>query len=151
MKDFILIAVAIILAIALGVFITLYYSKEEVKPPELIYVPGEPQIEYRDTTIYLWKEKPVESKGDTLYSDFDSTFVSLGDTISLGAIVEIYKDTVWWTVDIEHKHTEKYRVDTIKVPYETVVQVPIEIGGLDFLSYILGISTAILIWIITLL
>lgn len=150
MKDYILIAVAVILAITLGVFITLYLSKEVVKPPEPIYIPGEPQIEYRDTIIYLWKEKPVESKGDTLYSNFDSTFVSLGDTISIGAIVEIYNDTARWFVDIEHKHTERFQIDTIKIPYETIVQIPIETGSLDFLSYVLGIGTAILIWILTL-
>ena len=150
MSNSILIAVAILLAIALGVFAGLYFKKPQIVETP-IYVPGEPQIEYRDTTIYLWKEKPVESKGDTLYSDFDSTFVSFDDTISIGAIVEFIDTVAWWTIDIEHRHTEKYQVDTVKIPYETIVEIPVEVNKLNFLSYTLGIGTAILIWILTLL
>ena len=88
-------------------------ARQEVlsKPP--VVLEGDTIYIYKTKTKYIEVEKPVEVVGDVKITKFDTTYQSLGDTISINAVVEI-DSIAQWFMNIEHKHTETFRVDTLK-------------------------------------
>jgi hypothetical protein len=152
-----IIGILILIPIALHFF---YYSpeieksfkegKEQCeKDTDSIYIKGDTVIQYVDRFITLTKREVI-TIGDTTTTDFDTTFVSGKDTISIGAVVSIVDNVAEWFMDIEHKDAETMRIDTVKTYYPKYIETVVE--KTDWfkitIAYVAGVASAVILFFV---
>lgn len=177
MKEYLVgFAIALILALAIFFFyivpernkiekkINEAYHKglnECLGSPDTVFLPGEPKIIYRDTSLHSSAPAVISQKDSVIKitSSFDSTFVSGKDSISIESNVEFYAEgpsnildkiknaQTHLLMNISHKDYEA-APDTIKIQVPKYIEtVTVETNWLAlFLSFLLGGISGILLF-----
>lgn len=117
---------------------------------DTVKVEGETIVIHDTTVIKTEVERPIlrdSSEFETNSSEFDSTFVSNKDIISVKAKVW-FKDKAKWLVDIEHVDAREIQTDTLKIKVPQLIEVSEISWGWNLITFLGGVITAVLIFVI---
>jgi len=151
-QKYILGAVAIVLAIALGYFISLYINKPTPVEPEIIRIPGD-TVRVVEKHFYAVHDTiKVEVKNDTAKTVFNSERYFDRDTIRVKTDIKyIIPDSAFnINQSIDFIKAREFVTDTIRItiPYEKLVYKDIPFYEEPLFMYVTGVITAIIIFLI---
>lgn len=152
-EHWILISIAIILAMAIGALFMLYFQKPKtvnVPVPVEILIPGKDSLIIKHHYYHYYDTVPAEVRGDTASAIFNNISVFEEDTIEVKSnVVYAYRDSTF-SLDqlIDYRKTEKFRVDTLirNIPVDVVK--PVEWYQEPYLHFGLGVLVSLLLFFI---